>query len=155
MKKLLLAMFICALVCSACSSGTEQKSDTTSGITQKQDTEPVDDHAWGEQDELKQIASESIEMIRYSTATEDGYRDGETADEETIREIRELICGLSLGKPTDMSVTDADMNITIISDDKELSYFFEDDILVLEQGRYEVDDIAALRRCIEALLSDD
>ena len=117
--------------------------------------EETADQTWQAQEELMQMAPEDIKSIRYSTATEDGYREGETTDQEIIREIREYICEISLGNPSDMSVTDADLFVEVILEDKALSFFFEYDILVLEQGRYQVNGVAPLRRCVEALLSEE
>lgn len=118
-------------------------------------TEETADQTWQAQEELMQMAPEDIKSIRYSTATEDGYREGETTDQEIIQEIREYICGASLGNSTDMGVTDADLNVEVILEDKVLSFFFEYDILVLEQKRYQVNGVAPLRQCVEVLLAED
>ena len=99
------------------------------------------------------INADDITKILYSKATEDGFTSGETADSANIREIHYLLGNLEKGDKTTMSVTDADLGITLITVEEEVSFNFEDNILVQGDVRYEVRNMKPLRAYIEKLLS--
>ena len=69
-----------------------------------------------------------------------------------MSEIRKRIEDLAVGDRTNMGVTDDDLNIRFYYDNKEAALFFEGDILVQDDERYEVDHLGPLKQYIRELL---
>lgn len=76
----------------------------------------------------------------------------EVTDEEMIRDIKDALALITIGKQSDIRATDSDDIFTFITkDDSEYTYTFEQHRIVLDQKRYEISNDQTLWKLAESI----
>ena len=142
-----MTLLLCCL--SACSGKTDSAHDAPT------DEKTGADTTWEALETVKAAALDEIRSIRFTISTEGGAAGDEITDADTIREVYDLLCDLSLGEKTNMAVDDAGLYIEVLIGDEKVTFDFELDILVLNgETRYEVNGLAPLRRYFQSMLPE-
>lgn len=110
---------------------------------------------WENMDALKAYAAGDIESIRWQLSSEGGVIGDTVTDPAIIEGIYQRLCSVTIDKKSDMSADDYGTGVYVSVDGKTLSFYFEANILVLDDARYEVNDLGALRQYLRGLLSED
>lgn len=132
-----LMILAAALILAACSGKTE------------------DEAKWPAMDALKEIKAADITSIDYTRGTEGGASSDTAQDPGEIEDIYLRLKDVSIKAKRDISVDDDDLGIKVNTESNTLSFSFEGDILVLEDGtRYEVENLGALKSYIDSLIEE-
>ena len=101
---------------------------------------------WENMEELNRSLNGDVLSVNYSISSEGGTKEGMISDSDVMRKICEMLTEVQLKEETDVAVTDSDMFISVNLGSKELTFHFEGNILVLDNGkRYEVENIDKLK----------
>lgn len=110
---------------------------------------------WESMDALKAYAPEEIESVRFQISSEGGVMGDTVTDPAAIEEIYQRLCGVTVDRESNMGVEDYGTDVYVSVDGKTLSFYFEADILVLDNARYEVKNLGPLRQYLRGLLGED
>lgn len=110
---------------------------------------------WPEMDDLKTVKADDITSISYMRSTEDGVQSDTITDATEIEDVYLRLCNVEILSESDESVLDDGLDITVETADKEISFSFVGDILMLEAGgNYEVDNLGSLRDYIDKRIEE-
>lgn len=124
-------------------AGSGSDVGTSAGADGGTSTEKLD--SWPAQEALAALAPDDITAITYALSGEGGVERGELDSPEAVADVRELLLGLEAGSATTEAFSDAGLRIVVETVDAErLAFEFEGDVLVLEDGRYEVSGLGPL-----------
>ncbi len=124
----------------------DNSSDQTAGYT----------GVWAAQTALASSNLSDIENIRFSFSTEGGVRSAEVTDPESIRTICQLLSAITLEAPSDEASSDDGLHVEICFPAEKLSFSFEGNTLVMDDGsRHKTDALYPLRKYLEDILVDE
>ena len=124
----------------------DNSSDQTAGYT----------GVWAAQTALASSNLSDIENIRFSLSTEGGVRSAEVTDPESIRTICQLLSAITLEAPSDEASSDDGLHVEICFPAEKLSFSFEGNTLVMDDGsRHKTDALYPLRKYLEDILVDE
>lgn len=111
--------------------------------------------SWPAMESLKEVDSSGITRISFEHSTEAGAVSNTVYDAGTIEEIYLRLVNVSIGAKTDAGVDDDSLKITVDTEDKSMSFSFEGNLLVLEDGSsYEVENLDKLKIYIDELAAE-
>lgn len=110
---------------------------------------------WGAMDSLRETDAADITRIDFSRTTEGGAYANSVYDLQTIEDIFLRLKDVEIKSETDAAVEDNGLSLSIKTDDSEMDFVFEGDILVMDDGkRYEVEGLDMLRTYIDRLTEE-
>ena len=140
-KGFIIVLLILVLAFAVIGCGTASPKDGGGG-----DTPIPVEGLWENMEELNRSLNGDVLSVNYSIYSEGGAKEGMISDSDVMRKICEMLTEVQLKEETDVAVTDSDMFISVNLGSKELTFHFEGDILVLDNGkRYEVENIDKLK----------
>ncbi|MBQ9020752.1 MAG: hypothetical protein IJ113_01885 [Eggerthellaceae bacterium] len=161
-RKLPFATIIAVMLCTmlllvSCGTGgggaSSAGSSTADGSVQASEGEKVP--AWPAQEALASLAVADINSIEYVRATEGGLAGDTLTGAEDIEDVYLRLKDLGIVAESNMGVDDDGLSIRVNTGAKTISFTFEGDILVLEDGsRFEVENLGSLKSYIDRLIEE-
>ncbi|MBQ9059311.1 MAG: hypothetical protein IJ125_09025 [Atopobiaceae bacterium] len=145
------AMLVFALFLAGC-AGSSSNSDSNASTNSSNDIEKSG-MSWPAMDTLTSLTAQDIRSVEYSRATEGGLSADKTNDATEVENLYLRLKEVTLKDPTQMGVDDDGLTIKLSTQDTTLSFAFEGNVLVLEDGsRYEVENLSSLKTYVDSLL---
>ena len=111
---------------------------------------------WEEMRILKEISPDEIDMITVLRTTEGGIEKLNETESEEIAEICQLLKNVTILEETSMCYDDDGLGIDIKAGKETISFSFEHDVLVMNDGRrYTTENIMQLTSLIDSLIEDE
>lgn len=138
---------LAALVLVACGQRSETDAGSSSGSSDAGSAATTESAAsWPAQEALAALSPTNVASVSWRFAGEGGYEYGETSDPEAVAHIYDLLLDLSLGDATTEGSDDNGLELWVETTDGEtLLFAFESDVLVMDDGRFEVDGLETLK----------
>ena len=107
-------------------------------------------YPWPDKNDLNTM--EDISAIEYVRYTKTGVLSGEITDESDIEDLVDLLKNAEIIAETKEGSSDG-LYLGIVSPDKSASFTFEGDVLITDDGRYEVSGLEKVRNFVDARLT--
>lgn len=132
-RALVLTLTLTAMILPSCGGGTSEPE-------------------WPAMEALSSLSLAGITSIEYVRMTEGGVGADMITDAAGIEDVYLRLKEVSIKEETDKAVDDDGLSITVHTADKDISFTFEGNILVLESGsRYEVENLDSVKNYIDQL----
>lgn len=102
---------------------------------------------------VKAASAGEITSITYTRYTEGGALSGSVTDAGTIAEIYQRLCGIELGKESNIGTADDGLQLTLHLSSNTLPFYFEGNNLVIGKKQYVAENLVPLKSYIQQLLS--